>query len=110
MRRHRHPKGINSIALTQRHGSLLSADIFEMFQSTQKDINKDLLLSWNANDFCFCEIVRAILCIAFLGRNVYLVISRRAISSPKAGYSEHCQPPSAQTKPRTRIQYGQDRK
>lgn len=80
------PKAIADIPFPQRHGLQLCARIFEMFQGNQEDILERVLLGWNADDFCFREIVFAILCIASPGRNLSLVKSRRVLDSPEAGY------------------------
>ena len=82
------PKVINSIALSQRQRPVLGTTIFEMFRLTQEEVLKNLLLGWDATEFCFREIVHAILCIASPSKNLFVVKSRRVIDSPGAGYSD----------------------
>ena len=79
---------IAAIPFSYRHGSRLAALVFEVFQRTQRESLENLLLGWNADDFCFREIVFAILCIASPARNLSLIRSRRVLDSPEAGYSD----------------------
>lgn len=81
-------KTIADTPFSHCHGSQLGALVFKMFQGTYGEIFENLLLEWNADDFCFREIVFAILCIASPAKNLSLIKSRRVLDSPEAGYSD----------------------
>lgn len=73
---------------SHRHGSRLGALVFGMFQGTQGENLENLLLERDVDDFCFREIVFAILCIASPAENLSLIRSRRVLDSSEAGYSD----------------------
>lgn len=81
-------KIITDTPFSHRHGSRLGALVFKMFQGTQGESFENLLLEWNADDFCFREIVFAILCIASPAKNLSLIRSGRVLDSPEAGHSD----------------------
>ena len=69
------PKGIQGFDPARRHGPILCARIFQMFQRTHKCPLAHLLQSWKLEELHFREIVYAILCLASGSQNVTLELS-----------------------------------
>ncbi|CAF9921505.1 MAG: hypothetical protein ALECFALPRED_001813 [Alectoria fallacina] len=70
-------KDINDFPPSLRHGPILYARIFQMYQRQQKLVLSHLLLGWEPSELHFREMVYAILCLASAGSSaVELVYSQ----------------------------------
>ena len=81
-------KGLNASPLLQRHGPLLRAKIFRLFQVVQEPTFSAILLGWNPEEFPFRENAYAILCLASASLDFSLVPQNQISSKRTIGYSQ----------------------
>ena len=80
-------KGLGAFYPTQRHGPLLRAKIFNLFEQAHEDILSTALLSWTAEEMPFREIAYAILCLASTNQSLSLVRSQHVSQEGRIGHA-----------------------
>lgn len=80
-------KGIKDFDPSLRHGAILYARIFQIYQRQQKSVLSHLLLGWEPSELHFREMAYAILCLASLGSGNVEWVDSRGLGKGEEGHA-----------------------